>query len=390
MRFPVSRRALLTAGVSGASLGLLTACGLRLDADPEVPELDSSQALRNRIARILSATSPGSGDPDTAGEDLAVFVAAIGPVWSPPTEFATEPAPTEDARTFVEAAETVSRAVFESASDLGSGLIPVLSDVAMGLTLVAGDDELIDTADELIRASREEAADTAATPSGEGDSADSGGDDSAGEADQQAMLNAILNQSRAAAYGDERVAVNVESKSAKRRGALARRGSLGSVSGEMLGLLGEDKAEPNASAWRLDPTPTEARTAEELAVGLEDGLASALLPWLAEDTSAILRLWESARARTVFSRPQPLRFAYDDSDDSPSAAARSTAPATAATEVTGGRCHRFSIAPRATSSASTAPMRGSRRWTIWPMSSSIGGSCASTMCPAPRGPAASR
>lgn len=335
MRFPVSRRALLTAGVSGASLGLLTACGLRLDADPEVPELDSSQALRNRIARILSATSPGSGDPDTAGEDLAAFVAAIGPVWSPPTEFATEPAPTEDARTFVEAAETVSRAVFESASDLGSGLIPVLSDVAMGLTLVAGDDELIDTADELIRASREEAADTAATPSGEGDSADSGGDDSAGEADRQAMLNAILNQSRAAAYGYERLAVNFESKSAKRRGALARLESLGSLSGEMLGLLGEDNADPNASAWRLDPTPTDARTAEELAVGLEDGLASALLPWLAEDTSAILRLWESARARTVFSRPQPLRFAYDDSDDSPSAAARSTAPATAATEVTG-------------------------------------------------------
>src|SRR5699024_11521420 len=102
MRFPVSRRALLTAGVSGASLGLLTACGLRLDADPEVPELDSSQALRNRIARILSATSPGSGDPDTAGEDLAFFVAAIGPVWSPPTELAADPAPTAEARLFVD------------------------------------------------------------------------------------------------------------------------------------------------------------------------------------------------------------------------------------------------------------------------------------------------
>src|SRR5699024_6656937 len=147
--------------------------------------------------------------------------------------------------------------------------------------------------------------------------------------------NAILNQSRAAAYGYERLAVNFESKSAKRRGALARLESLGSLSGEMLGLLGEDNADPNASPWRHDPTPTDARTAEELAVGLEDGLASALLPWLAEDTSAILRLWESARARTVFSRPQSLRFAYDDSDDSPSAAARSTAPATAATEVTG-------------------------------------------------------
>src|SRR5699024_2130169 len=162
-----------------------------------------------------------------------------GPVWSPPTEFATEPAPTEDARTFVEAAETVSRAVFESASDLGPGLIPVLSDVAMGLTLVAGDAEPIEPADELFPAGREE-ADTAATPSGEGDSADSGGDDSAGEADRQAMLNAILNQSRAAAYGYERLAVNFESKSAKRRGALARLESLGSLSGEMLGLLGED------------------------------------------------------------------------------------------------------------------------------------------------------
>src|SRR5699024_261283 len=73
------------------------------------------------------------------------------------------------------------------------------------------------------------------------------------------------------AYGYERLAVNFESKSAKRRGALARLESLGSLSGEMLGLLGEDKADPNASAWRLDPTPTDARTAEELAVGLEDG-----------------------------------------------------------------------------------------------------------------------
>src|SRR5699024_5297079 len=192
-------------------------------------------------------------------------------------------------------------------------------------------------------------------------------------------------QSRAAAYGYERLAVNFDPKSAKRTGALARLESLGSLSGEMLGLLGEDNADPNASAWRLDPTPTDARTAEQLALDLEDGLASVLLPWLAEDTSAILRLWESARARTVFSRPQPLRFSYDGSGDPAGGAARSTAPATAATEVTGWRCHRFSIAPLATSSASTAPIRGSRRWTTWPMSSSIGGSCVSTMCPVLRG-----
>src|SRR5699024_7910091 len=160
-----------------------------------------------------------------------------------------EPAPTEDERTFAEAAAPVSRAVFESASELGSGLIPVLSDVAVGLTLLAGekDSELIGTADELIRASREEAADTAATPSGEDDSGDSGEGDSASEEDRQAMFNAILNQSRAAAYGYERLAVNFDSKSAKRTGALARLESLGSLSGEMLGLLGQDNADPNAS-----------------------------------------------------------------------------------------------------------------------------------------------
>src|SRR5699024_11328970 len=125
------------------------------------------------------------------------------------------------------------------------------------------------------------------------DSADSGAGDAACGADPQAMSNATPNQSRAAAYGYERLAGSCESKSAKRRGALARLESLGSLSGEMRGLLGEDKADPNASAWRLAPAPTDARTAEALAVGLEDGLASALLPWLAEDTSAILRLWES-------------------------------------------------------------------------------------------------
>lgn len=324
MRFPVSRRVLLTAGVSGASLGLLTACGLRLDTDPDIPTLDSSQQLRNRIARILAATSPGSGDPETAGEDLTDFVHAIGNEWNPPTEFATEPAPTEEARTFIEAAEVVSKAVFEDASTLGSGLIPVLTDVATGLTLIAGQKkpELIRTADELIRAGRENVDDAAdgSSPaaSEEAGSDDGGGAERGSEADDSAqnrtsMFNAILNQSRATAYGYERLAVEFETKSEERKGALARLESLGSLSGEMLELLGEDEADPNASAWKLDPTPTDPQSAKELALGLEDGLASALLPWLEADASAILRLWESARARTGFAQPQPLRFSYDDS-----------------------------------------------------------------------------
>lgn len=80
----------------------------------------------------------------------------------------------------------------------------------------------------------------------------------------------------------------------------------------MLERLGEDAADPAASAWKLDPSPTDADSAKELALSLEDGIASALLPWLEADASAILRLWESARLRMAFADPQPLRFTYDE------------------------------------------------------------------------------
>jgi hypothetical protein len=246
MRFPVSRRGLLTAGVSGLSLGLLTACGLRLDQDPEIPTLDSTQQLRNRLARILDSTSPGAGDPDTAGEDLADFVAAIGPEWNPPTEFATEAPPTEEDRTFVQAAEVASRAVFEASASVGSGLTPVLADVATGLALIAGTKkpEIITTADELIRAGREEldqnrddGDDATASPSATGGAdADAGTNDSGSQVPkgQAEMFNAILNQSRAAAYGYERLAVNFPIRSrSQRKAALARLESLGrSVRGD--------------------------------------------------------------------------------------------------------------------------------------------------------------
>ncbi|WP_198587520.1 hypothetical protein, partial [Brevibacterium epidermidis] len=242
MRFPVSRRGLLTAGVGGLSLGLLTACGLRLDQDPEIPTLDSTQQLRNRLARILDSTSPGSGDPETAGEDLADFVAAVGPVWNPPTEFATEAPPTEEERTFVQAAEVASRAVFEASSSVGSGLIPVLSDVATGLALLAGTKkpEIISTADELIRAGREELDQSKNEKPKKSQSADEGDESDEKQADRSKVFNAILNQSRAAAYGYEQLAVNFDSKSRERKSALARLESLGALSGEMLELLGED------------------------------------------------------------------------------------------------------------------------------------------------------
>ncbi|GAA1935970.1 hypothetical protein GCM10009689_15210 [Brevibacterium antiquum] len=301
MRFPVSRRALLLYGVSGASLSLLSGCGVRLDTPPDVPTLDETNQLRNRIARILAATTAGDSDPETAGEDLQKLRDAIGPVWSPPAEMATEPPPSEDPRSYIEAAEVVSDAVFTAVPTLDSSLIPVLVDVATGLALTAGTEhaEIIRSADALIRDSRESGTAEASGSSG-----------SATDSTSPPMWNDILNQARAATYGYERLAVNFDTKSRERNRAVARLESLGSLAGEMLEKLGEKNAEPGAPSWKLDPIPRDPETAKELALALEDGVAAAILPWLQMDSGAALRLWESARTRTVFASPQVLRYSY--------------------------------------------------------------------------------
>ena len=301
MRSPLSRRALLLLGASGAGAALLSGCGLRLDTPPDVPTLDATEQLRNRIAAILEATTAADDDPETAGEDLQKFTAAIGPIWSPPSEMATEPPPSEGPRTYVEAAEEISSAVFEATAALDPSLAPVLVDVATGLTLTAGTvkAQIVSTADELIRDSR----DSGSRDSGSADTSDEG----EGE-DISKSWKAVLDQARAASYGYERLAVNFDSKSPERKSAVARLESLGSLTGEMLEKLGESKTGQGAPAWRLDPSPTSADTARELALNLEDALASAILPWLQADSLATLRLWESARARTAFAAAQALRF----------------------------------------------------------------------------------
>lgn len=332
MRFPVSRRSVLIVGAAGAGLGLLSGCGLRLDTPPDVPRLDASEALRNRIARILAQTTVSDGDPDTAGEDLQAFRAAIGPEWAPPTELATEAPPTEQPRTFIEAAEAVSSAVFDVVADLGSGLIPVLTDVATGCALTAGTvrGQIRDGADSRIRAAFVDADDDATAPPTE---AADGSEESASPPAGAKEWNTILDQARAAAYGYERLAVRFDRKSRERQSAVARLESLGSLAGEMLENLGEKAANPDAPAWTLDPTPTDARSAGQLALNLEDAVTAALLPWLRTEPRAALRLWESARAREVFAAPQPLRYSYADG---PQTAGAQTAGAQTAGAQTAG------------------------------------------------------
>lgn len=314
MRFPLSRRALLLSGASGAGLSLLSGCGVRLDAPPDVPTLDETDQLRNRIARILAATTAGDSDPKTAGENLQKLRDAIGPVWSPPTELATEPPPSEEPHTYLAAAEAVSTAVFTAASSLDAPLIPVLIDVAIGLALTAGTEQtkIIRSADTLLRDSRESShAEASSQPDSAAATASPAARSASTEDSASASTwNAILDQARAASYGYERLAVNFETKSHERKRAVARLESLGSLAGEMLENLGEESADPGSPAWTLDPTPTDPATARELALSLEDGIAAALLPWLQTDVQAAWRLWESARTRAAFANAQVLRYSY--------------------------------------------------------------------------------
>lgn len=317
MRFPLSRRSVLIVGAAGAGLGLLSGCGLRLDTPPEIPTLDASQELRNRIARILAATTVADGDPETAGEDLQKLRDAIGPVWAPPSELATAPAPTEAPRSFVDAAEAVSTAVFDVVTELGSGLIPVLTDVATGCALTAGTVRagIREEADRRLReafAGAEDAPRATPAEAADGDAADPSADATEG-------WTTILDQARAASYGYERLAVHFDRKSRERQSALDRLESLGSLAGEMLERLGEGDAGPDAPAWKLDPSPTDAESAAQLALSLEDAVAASLLPWLHTDPAAALRVWESARAREAFAAPQPLRYTYAAGPESPEA-----------------------------------------------------------------------
>ncbi len=311
MRFPVSRRTILVTGVVAASLGPLAGCGLRMDTEPEVPDLDASDELRNRIAAILESTAPGPGDPETATADLEKFRAAIGPVWAPPTELATQTPPAEPQRSYLDAAEVVSTGVFEVLATLDSGLTAVLVDVATGFALTVGATRpaIADAAQSLLRHSTAEApADRGATPDAE-------------------VCADILEQARAAGYGYERLAVEFASEAPERRAALARLETLGSLAGQMLEGLAETDTEPppDSPSWELEPVPADAGSARELALALEDRVAGALLPWLRTDPLAAIRLWESARTRSVFGAAQALRFSYSDSAAAPTAQGTGTA-----------------------------------------------------------------
>ncbi|RBP67891.1 hypothetical protein DFO66_101112 [Brevibacterium sanguinis] len=322
MRFPVSRRTVLLTGLAAASLGPLSACGLRWDTAPDVPDLDSSDELRNRIARILEHTAPGPDDPESATADLESLRTAVGPAWAPPTELATASPSAEPQRTYREAAEVVSTAVFDAVAGLDSGLIPVLVDTATGFALTAGadDPELIGTAEDLLMSRIEEAMSDAAASPGSAET-DTAGPDSAGPGSAEAGpadpedCAAILDAARAASYGYERLAVKFAEAAPERGAALARLETLGSLAGQMLEMLAAADADPapDSPSWALDPVPTDEGSARELALGLEDGVAAALLPWLRVDPLAAGRLWESARARSVFGAAQALRFTYADS-----------------------------------------------------------------------------
>lgn len=343
MRFPLTRRSALLTGVAGIALTALCACGLRIDADPVVPDLDTTDRLRNRIARILAATTPQPDDPESAGTDLPQLIAAIGPVWAPPTELAAEPAPTEPARTFAAAAAEVSQAVLPSVASLRTDLAPVLVDAAIGMVLIAGsvDRSLVAAAHAALEkaaiaapsgasAAPSRGADRAEEPAGSGSDETDAGASAPAEARSH-----LLQAARAAEFGYETLAPRFPPKSTLRTTALDRVTSLEAVAGDTLAAMADsgDDVPRDHPSWTLDPEPTTDAAARTLAARLEDGIAAALLPHLGGNARSALHLWNSARARAAFSSPQALRYTY--SDAASTSAGSPARPRPAATEKAG-------------------------------------------------------
>ncbi len=131
--------------------------------------------------------------------------------------------------------------------------------------------------------------------------------------------NTILDQARAAAYGYERLAVHFDRKSRERQSALDRLESLGSLVGEMLENLGEKAAGPDAPAWKLDPSPTDAESAARLALSLEDAVAASPPPWSRTDPAAALRCGSRRGPGEAFAAPRRPRYTYDAGPESPKA-----------------------------------------------------------------------
>lgn len=315
-------RAVLAAGALGA-LAPLSGCGLRLDRDPELPELSPADVLRDRIARILAAVEISD---DTGLEVVATLSEALGAPWNPPDGLKT-PAPTPspaEAQPLADALDACAAEALAAEEALTGELAGTLIDVVSGaLIALSGLDA--GRAQER-RAELAAAADAAllsvvdASPSASADPTEEAAADSQPTDSPDDGLGALVTACRQGAYAYERAAVHHDPDSPVRAAARARidaLDSLAAVGDELLVASGRPSV-ADRPAWDLAVEPVDAATALECSRTAEDALASAVLAALPDipGIAALRWLADSGFARAAADGRQLLRFSASGEETS--------------------------------------------------------------------------
>lgn len=301
-----------------AALGLFAAgaagCGIRLDRDPQMPDLSPVDTLRDAVARTLAATTADDGPADA----ISAFAEAVGPPWNPPDDLAEPVAPPNPDPAPLSAADGLAdaaRRFVDAAPALGRGTdltAVVLADVAAGALL-----HLSDLDPEAARAIRGDLADAVRTAldevtdrAGTGAPVDPGGHSSAADGDAAHPLAALITSSHIAEYVYERAAVHLAADSPARQESHSRIDGLSGITA-IAPTLADDVTVPSSPpAWELGDRPEDAQTALAAIRDAEDALVEQLWSARSAVPPAVFLSWldDSARARSRADGFQDLRF----------------------------------------------------------------------------------
>lgn len=302
-----------------AAFGLFAAgaagCGIRLDRDPQMPDLSPADTLRDAVARTLAATMADDGPADA----IDVFVEAVGPPWDPPDGLAEPVAPPNPDPAPLSAADGLAdapRLFVDAAPVLGRGTdltVVVLADVAAGALLHL--DDLDPEAAGSIRGDLADAVRTALDDAligqaGAGAPVDPDGHPSAAEGDDAHPLTALITASHIAEYVYERASVHLAADSPARQGSHSRIDGLSGIMA-IAPTLADDVTVPSSPpAWELGERPEDAQTALAAIRGAEDALVEQLWSARSAVPPAVFLSWldDSARARRRADGFQDLRF----------------------------------------------------------------------------------
>lgn len=294
-----------------AAVALTSGCGIRVDSDPELPTLTPTDKVRNRVARILENTQATGGQ--TSVRDR--LSKAIGPVWAPPSELATESPSPEPQRDFKDALTEIHSAITGDFTNLAGATSATLADVAVGTALVLLRDfkadarKLTDSFSPVIN------------PAPGNNSGDDGGDGKDDEEGQKTDgLAGFIAACHKSSYAYQRLAVFEDEKSPYGMFVRNRHDLLAHAAEEARSFatsVGVENLPANKPAWQL---PSDPHDSKKLAVEAESLLTATLPnvftfaypkdPQTEKEVHAfaLRHLYESARATQKAGKFELLRF----------------------------------------------------------------------------------